>query len=164
MLDRLSFEIINIIILSIQILSATSSFAPIDWQNISLRLGIALVVGAIIGLERETQSKPAGLRTNMLVSFGSALIVLVPIQIGAAQQNVDVLGRAISGVVSGVGFIGGGTILRESKVKGLTSAAAIWVSAALGITVGCGLWLLGLAGAVIAWIILRLFDKWEEYL
>ena len=164
MLDRLSFEIINIIILSIQILSATSYFAPIDWQNISLRLGIALVVGAIIGLERETQSKPAGLRTNMLVSFGSALIVLVPIQIGAAQQNVDVLGRAISGVVSGVGFIGGGTILRESKVKGLTSAAAIWVSAALGITVGCGLWLLGLAGAVIAWIILRLFDKWEEYL
>lgn len=100
----------------------------------------------------------------MLVSFGSALIVLVPIEIGAAQQNIDILGRAISGVISGVGFIGGGTILRESKVTGLTSAAAIWVASALGITVGCGLWILGLVGASIAWIVLRLFDKWEAYL
>ncbi len=141
-----------------------TSFAPLDWLHISLRLGIALLVGAIIGLERETKSKPAGLRTNMLVSFGSALIVLVPIQIGAAEQNLDILGRAISGVITGVGFIGGGTILRESRVKGLTSAAAIWVSAALGITVGCGLWLLGLIGALITWIILRLFDKWEKYI
>ncbi len=141
-----------------------TSFAPLDWLHISLRLGVALLVGAIIGLERETKSKPAGLRTNMLVSFGSALVVLVPIQIGAAEQNLDVLGRAISGVISGVGFIGGGTILRESKVKGLTSAAAIWVSAALGITVGCGLWLLGLIGALITWIILRLFDEWEKYI
>ena len=141
-----------------------TSFAPIGWQDITLRLGMALLVGTIIGLERETKRKPAGLRTNMLVSFGSALMVLVPIQIGAAAQNLDVLGRAISGVISGVGFIGGGTILRESKVKGLTSAAAIWISAALGITVGCGLWLLGLIAALITWIILRIFDKWEEYL
>ena len=145
-------------------MSETYSFAPIGWQNIALRLGIALVVGAIIGLERETKDKPAGLRTNMLVSFGSALVVLVPIEIGAAQKNLDVLGRAISGVVSGVGFIGGGTILRQSKVKGLTSAAAVWVSAALGIAVGCGLWLLGLIGALITLIILRLVDKWEKYL
>ena len=140
------------------------TFVPISWQGILLRLGIALVVGIIIGLERETKQKPAGLRTNMLVSFGSALMVLVPIEIGAAQKNVDILGRTISGVITGVGFIGGGTILRESRVKGLTSAAAIWVSAALGITVGCGLWLLGLLGALVTWIILRLFDKWEEYL
>ena len=140
------------------------SFAPVGWQSIALRLGIALIAGAIIGLERETKDKPAGLRTNMLVSFGSALIVLVPIEIGAAQKNLDVLGRAISGVVSGVGFIGGGTILRQSKVKGLTSAAAVWVSAALGIAVGCGLWLLGLIGALITLIILRLVDKWEKYL
>ncbi len=142
----------------------TYSFAPIGWQGILLRLGIALMVGAIIGLERETKNKPAGLRTNVLVCFGSALIVLVPIEIGAAQKNVDILGRAISGVISGIGFIGGGTILRESQVKGLTSAAAIWVSAALGITVGCGLWLLGLLGAFITWIILRVFNKWEDFL
>lgn len=145
-------------------MSATYSFAPINWLNILLRLGIALLVGAIIGLERETKNKPAGLRTNMLVSFGSALVVLVPIQIGAAEQNLDILGRAISGAITGIGFIGGGTILRESEVKGLTSAAAIWVSAALGIAVGCGLWDLGLVGATIAWIVLRLVHKWEKYL
>ena len=143
---------------------ATYSFAPINWLNILLRLCVALLVGAIIGLERETKNKPAGLRTNMLVSFGSALVVLIPIQIGAAEQNLDILGRAISGAISGIGFIGGGTILRESKVKGLTSAAAIWVSAALGIAVGCGLWDLGLIGALIAWIVLRLVHKWEKYL
>lgn len=143
---------------------ATYSFAPINWLNILLRLCVALLVGAIIGLERETKNKPAGLRTNMLVSFGSALVVLIPIQIGAAEQNLDILGRAISGAISGIGFIGGGTILRESKVKGLTSAAAIWVSAALGIAVGCGLWDLGLIGASIAWIVLRLVHKWEKYL
>lgn len=142
----------------------TYSFAPIGWSNLALRLGIALLVGAIIGLERELKDKPAGLRTNMLVSFGSALIVIVPIEIGAAQQNLDVLGRAISGVISGIGFIGGGTILRESKVKGLTSAAAVWISAALGIAIGCGLWILGLAGGVVTWLILRLLDKLEEYL
>ena len=76
----------------------------------------------------------------------------------------DVLGRVITGILSGIGFIGGGTILSESRVKGLTSAAAIWVSAALGIPVGCGLWILGLVGALITWIILRLLIKWEEYL
>ena len=141
-----------------------TSFTPTDWSQISLRLGIALIVGTIISLEQKTRSKPAGLRTNMLVCSGSALVVLVPIQIGAAEQNLDILGRAISGVISGVGFIGGGTILRESRVKGLTSAAAIWVSAALSIAVGCGLWLLGLIGAIVTWIILRIFDKWEDYL
>ncbi|GAB4526443.1 MAG: MgtC/SapB family protein [Pleurocapsa sp.] len=145
-------------------MSESYSFAPIGWQGILLRLGIALVVGGAIGIERETQSKPAGLRTNMLVSFGSALVVLIPIEIGAAQQNVDILGRAISGVISGVGFIGGGTILREPKIKGLTSAAAIWVSAALGIAAGCGLWFLSLIGACVTWVILRVFDECEKYL
>ncbi|BAU64395.1 MgtC/SapB transporter [Stanieria sp. NIES-3757] len=140
------------------------TFAPIGWHELLLRLGIALLVGAIIGLEREAKSKPAGLRTNMLVCFGSALLVLVPIEIGAAQKNLDILGRAISGVITGVGFIGGGTILRESKVKGLTSAAAIWVSSALGITIGCGLWLLGLGAALVTFVILFVFSKWEDYL
>ena len=95
-------------------MSESYSFAPIGWQDVTLRLGIALLTGTIVGLEREIKNKPAGLRTNMLVSFGSALIVLIPIQIGAAEQNLDVLGRAISGVISGVGFIGGGTI--DSRV------------------------------------------------
>ncbi|MGB7416881.1 MAG: MgtC/SapB family protein [Thermosynechococcaceae cyanobacterium] len=142
----------------------TSPLARLSWQALSLRLGAALLVGTVIGWEREAKSKPAGLRTNMLVSFGSALFILVPIQIGALQQNIDILGRTISGIISGVGFIGAGTIFRDSKVHGLTSAAAIWVSAALGVAVACGLWGIGLLGALVAWVILRLFSRLEDRL
>lgn len=145
-------------------LAQISAFSPIGWQGLTFRISIALIIGIIIGLERQTKRKPAGLRTNMLVCFASALLVLIPIEIGAAQQSLDILGKVISGIVSGVGFIGGGTILRESEVKGLTSAATIWMTSALGIAVGCGLWQLGLAGALITWIILRVFDRWEDYL
>ncbi|MGB3652897.1 MAG: MgtC/SapB family protein [Rivularia sp. (in: cyanobacteria)] len=141
-----------------------STFAPIGWQGLTFRLAIALIIGIIIGLERETKQKSAGLRTNMLVCFASTLLILIPIEIGAVQQSLDILGRVISGIISGVGFIGGGTILRQSEVKGLTSAATIWVTSALGIAVGCGLWQLGLAGALVTWIILRVFDKWKDYL
>lgn len=100
----------------------------------------------------------------MLVSFGSALFVLIPIQIGAVEQNPDILGRAIAGVISGVGFIGAGTILRSSKVQNLTSAAAIWISAALGVSVGCGLWLMGLISALVTWIVLRILARFESHL
>ncbi|WP_036482279.1 MgtC/SapB family protein [Myxosarcina sp. GI1] len=142
-----------------------TSFVPLNWQELTLRLSIAFIVGATIGLEREIKSKPAGLRTNILVCFSSALIVIVPIQIGAAQQNLDVLGRVISGVITGVSFIGGGTILRDpDRVKGLTSAAAIWVTAVLGITIGCGLLWLGIIGATVTWVVLRLFAIWEKKL
>lgn len=143
-------------------LPEASPSAPIGWLEITLRLVSALAVGAIIGWERETKDKPAGLRTNMLVSLGSALFVLIPIEIGAAQENLDILGRAIAGVAGGVGFIGGGTILRSDRVRGLTSAAAIWVSAALGVAVGCGLGLVGLIGAILTWVVLRVFKKWED--
>jgi putative Mg2+ transporter-C (MgtC) family protein len=145
-------------------LAQISTFAPIGWQELTFRLIIAIIIGTIIGLERQTKQKPAGLRTNILVCFASAFLVLIPIEIGAAQQNLDILGRVISGIISGVGFIGGGTILRGTQIKGLTSAATIWVSATLGIAVGCGLWKLGLAGALITWIILRVFHKWEDNL
>jgi putative Mg2+ transporter-C (MgtC) family protein len=136
--------------------------APQDWPELSFRIICALIVGAIIGIERESKSKPAGLRTNMLVCFGAAMFVLVPIQVGIAQTNSDTLSRVIQGVVTGVGFVGAGTILRDTRVRGLTSAAATWVSAALGVAVGCGLWQLGLIGAAIAWLILRVVEKFEK--
>ena len=138
-----------------------TSISPLD---ITLRLGIALIIGLIIGGEREAKQKPAGLRTNMLVCFGSALFVVIPIELGIVQQNPDVLGRAIAGVAGGVGFIGGGAILRGDRVHGLTSAAAIWVSAALGVATGCGLWLLGLIGALVTWIVLKVIGKWKDYI
>ena len=134
---------------------------PINGLELVLRLGTALIAGAVIGWERETKSKPAGLRTNMLVSFGSAFFVLVPIELGA-EENLEVLGRAIAGVAGGIGFIGGGTILRSDRVQGLTSAAAIWVAAALGVAAGCGLWIMGLIGSIVTWVVLRVFKRWED--
>lgn len=145
-------------------MSNPMSFAPISQGELIARLAVSLIVGAVIGLERETQDKPAGLRTNTLVSFGAAMFVLIPIQIGAAQQNLDTLGRAISGVISGVGFIGAGTILHSSRVKGLTSAAAIWLSAALGVAVACGLWMMSIVGAIAGWFVLSFLKKFEAYL
>ncbi|HHP7243289.1 MAG TPA: MgtC/SapB family protein [Elainellaceae cyanobacterium] len=137
-------------------------FAPLSWSQLTLRLLCALIAGAIIGAEREAKHKPAGLRTNMLVSFGSALFVLVPIETGMASASVDALSRAIQGIITGVGFVGAGTILRDKRVRGLTSATATWVSAALGIATGCGLWQLGLISAAIAWVILRVLEKVES--
>ncbi|WP_083885819.1 MgtC/SapB family protein [Synechococcus sp. PCC 7336] len=135
--------------------------APIGWLQLAIRLCLALLAGTAIGLEREILGKPAGLRTNMLVSLGAALFVLVPIELGLAQESPDALSRVIQGAIAGVGFIGGGTILSGHKVKGLTSAAAIWVSAGLGIAMGCGLWQLGSIGAALAWIVLRVVE-WLE--
>ena len=145
-------------------MSPNYCIAPISNVQLVLRLVIALLAGAVIGWEREAKNKSAGLRTNMLVSFGSAFFVLIPIQIGVAQQNPDILGRAIASIATGVGFIGGGTILRSSKVKGLTSAAAIWISSALGVAIGCGLWLIGLISALVTWCILNLLAKLESHL
>ena len=135
---------------------------PVGDLHLLLRLGIALLIGAVIGWERETKGKAAGFRTNLLVSFGTALLVLIPIQTGMAERSVEAMSRVIQGVIAGIGFIGGGTILRgDSDVKGLTSAAAIWVSAALGIAAGCGLWRLSLVGVVVGWLILRVLENLE---
>lgn len=152
-------------------MSDTYLLSPNNWFGIVLRLGIALLAGAIIGLEREIKDKPAGLRTHMLVSFGSALFTLVPILIGDAQRSADVLARVIQGISAGIGFVGGGVILRESqsstdgiRVRGLTTAAAIWVAAALGLAAGCGLWQLSLVAAGLTLVVLKVVKKVEPRL
>ncbi|MBK1986037.1 MgtC/SapB family protein [Sphaerospermopsis aphanizomenoides BCCUSP55] len=141
-----------------------------DWFNICLRLCLALLIGAIIGLEREITNKPAGLRTYMLVSMGSAIFTLTTILIGGPQLGSDSLSRVIQGIAAGVGFLGGGEIWRESsqpsksrEIYGLTSAAAIWVAAALGIAAGCGLWQLGLIGGILTVIVLHLLKRVEKF-
>lgn len=128
-----------------------------------------MLVGAIIGWERQLSDKPAGLRTHMLVSVGAALFVLVPLQLGTAQDFPDTISRVIQGVSTGVGFLGAGEIVRQSqhesghfKIRGLTSAAAIWVSAALGAAVGCGLWQTGLIAAFLCLLILRIVKELEK--
>lgn len=141
--------------------------SPSNLSAIVFRLCLSLVLGAIIGLDRELSHKPAGLRTHMLVSFGSALFVLIPLQLVAADSQNE-LSRVIQGIVSGVGFLGAGVILRESQqelrlfeVHGLTTAAAIWVAAALGIAAGCGLWQMGLIAALMSLAVLRVFKSLE---
>lgn len=131
---------------------------------------MALVFGAILGIERQIGRKPAGLRTHMLVSLGSALLVMVPLQIvGTAAEGDDAISRTIQGIATGVGFIGAGEILRENqtrtrldRVRGLTSASAIWVSAGLGIAAGCGLWQMGLIGSILALVVLTVLKRLEK--
>lgn len=142
--------------------------SPNDFLNIIFRLCLALLLGAVIGIERQIRDKPAGLRTHMLVSFGSALLTLIPLQAGMVETSHDALSRVIQGIAAGVGFLGAGEIFRESSQKsqrpeihGLTSAAAIWVSAALGIIAGCGLWQLGLTAAILTFFVLNLFKRLE---
>lgn len=141
-----------------------TALSPLSSGQLALRLLCALAASSIIGWEREDQNKPAGWRTNLLVGFGSALMLLVPIQVGAVQQSIEVLGRALQGVMTGVGFVGAGTVFRRDRVHGLTSAAALWVSAALSMAAACGLFGLSLAGAGVAWLVLRVFDRLEKRL
>lgn len=138
--------------------------APVSWPQLAIRLGCALLAGAIIGLERENQRKSAGLRTHILVSLGSALMVAVSIQTGAAEESIDSFSRIVQGVITGVGFIGAGTIFRADRVHGLTSAAAIWLSSGLGIAAACGLWQLSIVSALTALFILRVLNGLERFL
>lgn len=145
-----------------------AALAPINGWGLARRLGVALLVGAVVGLERETQGKSAGLRTYMLVSLGTAFFILVPIQLGVVYQSADAFSRIIQGIVSGIGFIGGGVILhrfrqgaQDGVVRGLTSAAAIWMVAALGVAAGCGLWVMALVGSGLTLFILRVLRQVE---
>lgn len=137
--------------------------ASSDWKQIIFRLTLALIVGCTIGLNRQRGGRPAGMRTFMLVSMGSALIVMIPLQVEGESPyaTTNALSRTIQGVTTGVGFLGAGRILQQSsprskipKIKGLTTAASIWVAAALGAAVGCGLWQMGLYGAFLTLITL----------
>lgn len=144
--------------------------APVSEGELLLRIGLAILVGGLIGLERQLDHKPAGLRTYMLVSLGSALFVLVGIQTGMVQSDPSAASRIMQGLVAGIGFLGAGEIFSVStgeaapNIKGLTSAAAIWVSAALGTAAGCGLWLLSLSGASLTLLVLWAIKKLEVYI
>jgi putative Mg2+ transporter-C (MgtC) family protein len=102
------------------------------------RMAMALALGAVIGWDRERRDAEAGLRTHMLVALGAALFVLVPLEAG---MNDEQLSRVIQGLVSGIGFLGAGAVLKDSeegRIHGLTTAATIWATAAVGIAVGLG--------------------------
>lgn len=124
--------------------------------RILVRLLMAAVLGAVLGFERKHKGKSAGVRTHMLVSMGAALFVLAPSMAGADAQA---LSRVIQGIVAGIGFLGAGTILKghgqdTNHVKGLTTAAGLWMTAAIGTAAGMGREATALVSTVLALLVL----------
>jgi putative Mg2+ transporter-C (MgtC) family protein len=130
--------------------------------RVAARLAIAVALGGVIGFQRQTEHKAAGLRTHMLVALGAALFTVVPLEAG---MKVADLSRVIQGVATGVGFLGAGTIIKlsdQQAVHGLTSAAAVWLTAAVGMSIGAGWLWPGILGAGFAWVILALLHFVEK--
>jgi putative Mg2+ transporter-C (MgtC) family protein len=140
--------------------------------RVVVRLGVALVMGAIIGWERQVEGKRAGLRTHMMVALGSALFIVVPLEAGnradlASGVQTEHITRVIQGLVAGIGFLGAGTILKLSdqrEVKGLTTAASIWLTAAVGMSSGAGWLWPAVAGTLFALLILFVLQGAERWI
>jgi len=136
---------------------------PGDTLELGLRLLAAVGGGMLLGINRDANGKPTGMRTLALVALGAALVTVAAAEYPAFQEHPDALSRvlqgAIQGVLSGVGFIGAGVILRDRAahdVIGLTTAATVWITAAIGIAAGLGAWLLVLGGTILGLGILAL--------
>lgn len=131
-------------------MSITIELLPVDWEDqltMLVRLLVAAAAGAIIGFERRYSGKRAGIRTVTMVSMGAALFTLASIY-GFEGHDPS---RVAAQVASGVGFLGAGTIIRRGgDIRGLTTAAAIWVAAALGLAAAVGLYIVAIAGALLA--------------
>jgi putative Mg2+ transporter-C (MgtC) family protein len=125
----------------------------------ALRLVLAALLGAVLGVEREWHYRTAGLRTNTLIALGSALYTIISIQMVAPGGDAT---RIPSTVVNGIGFLGGGAILRTNgTIRGLTTAATIWVNAAVGMAAGAGHYALAVSGTVTALLVLTLLKQVE---
>jgi putative Mg2+ transporter-C (MgtC) family protein len=121
-----------------------------------LRLLLATLLGSILGYQRERQGKEAGLRTHMLVSLGSAFFVLIPLQAGMPLGD---LSRVLQGIISGIGFLVAGVILKQQdqeQIHGLTTAAGLWLTASVGVAAGLGKESSAIVGTVLAFIVLAL--------
>ena len=130
-----------------------------EFTRLILRLTIAAALGGLLGWERERSGKAAGMRTHMLVAMGAALFVLIPQQM---RMSVADMSRIIQGVITGVGFPGAGASLKrtnEATVKGLTTAAGLWLTAAIGMAAGLGREVSAILSTLLALVILHLIPK-----
>lgn len=134
------------------------------------RVVLSIVLGAVLGWERQMRGKPAGLRTHMMVSMGSAAFTLLTLEIfqiavSSSSTQADPI-RIVEGIIGGIGFLGAGTIIRSrGAVEGVTTAASIWVAGAIGVASGGGYYQIAVITAVFAWLILtvvRLVEKWTD--
>lgn len=142
----------------------------LSFLDVGLRLGAAALTGAVIGLNRDLTNKPIGMRTLGLVALGAAVAAVATIQVAGMAENPDAMSRVVQGVIQGVmagiSFIGAGVILRNHEartVEGLTTAATVWVTAALGIACGLGSWNVVVVGVTVA-LVLLVGVAWVETL
>lgn len=134
------------------------------FTRVFIRLMLAVILGGVLGYERQRSGKPAGLRTHMLVSLGAALFVLVPLQAGMPVNDVS---RVLQGVIAGIGFLGAGAIIKmseEGQIKGLTTAASIWLTAAIGVAAGMGREATAVFATLLALIILGALHKLDKHI
>jgi len=127
--------------------------------RVLVRLIAAMAVGALIGYQREQMGKAAGLRTHILLSMGTALLVVAALEYGMEGLAVS---HVIEGLVTGMGFLGAGAIMKiqqEQEIRGLTTAAGIWMTAAAGITIGLGQIVVGLIAGALAWLVLEILGR-----
>lgn len=130
---------------------------------ICVRLAVATLLGALIGLDRERKGKEAGLRTHMMVSVGAALFILVPLRSGMEVADAS---RVLQGIIAGIGFLGAGAILKQDQhgaIRGLTTAASIWVAGAVGIAAGMGRETTAVLGTLAALFILGVMSRVERH-
>jgi len=129
--------------------------------DVAARLVAATLIGSGVGLDREIRHKPAGLKTHALVALGAALVTVV----AGTLADSSAVSRVIQGIIAGVGFLGGGAILKgtDELVTGLTTAASIWLVASLGIACGAGEWIIAVIALVIALIVLILGNAAENF-
>jgi len=139
---------------------------PTEMTEVVIRLGAATLAGSIIGLNRDLRGKPAGVRTHALVTLGSAALVLLAAECGldTDHHGVDAISRVVQGIITGIGFLGAGVIMRNASghVAGLTTAATVWLCAALGTVCGMGRWGIVLVSMVFALAILLLGGPFEQ--
>lgn len=164
------FDFYNIIICTgkggLFVVDIDLSAVTLSIEEIFIRFGIAMLIGALIGIEREFSHRPAGLRTHILVALGSCAVMLTSQMIFCQYRVYGATAdpaRLSAQVIAGVGFLGAGTILREGAiVKGLTTAASVWMVACLGIAVGAGYYEIGLIGTAYILITLTFLERFQH--
>jgi len=140
---------------------------PLTMEMLLMRIGVAVLIGAVIGIDREIKNRPAGMRTHVLVCVGAALVALIEqgyvadvVSLGQTSAVNTSMGRITSTVVSGVGFLGAGTIfVAEHRISGLTTAASLWCTACIGLAVGSGYTLMAVLAGAIVLVVLRLMQR-----
>ncbi len=133
--------------------------------SVVLRISVAIILGGIIGLERGLKNRAAGLRTYMLVSLGACVVMMTNQYVYQVYQTGDLV-RMGAQVISGIGFLGAGTIIVTSRnqIKGLTTAAGLWSAACVGLAVGLGIYEIAFVGAMAIFVILTVLHRWDAYM